>query len=423
MIFNPDFGFSDNLKALAQSALADCKEVFKRVEETASFNSQKVLSAFIKNRVSETHFNTTTGYGYDDKGRETADALFRDIFGAQDALVRHFMLSGTHALTVMLFGILRPGDTMLSIAGKPYDTLDAVIGLNDKKNGSLKEFGVSYSQVDCRDGRLDLTAIESALKAKPKMVYLQRSRGYASRATVTIDEIEKVADLIKKISPDSVFAVDNCYGEFTETKEPTEVGADIMAGSLIKNPGGAMAQCGGYIAGRKDLVELCAYRLTSPGLGGEIGASLGQNVNIIKGIYFAPSIVENALKTAIFAAALYQRIGFECFPKFDDSRSDIVQQINMKTPQGLISFCRGIQACSPIDSYVAPEPSDMPGYEDQVIMAAGAFVGGSSIELSADGPLREPYSVFMQGGVIFESSMIAVLNTVKKLEEDGVINL
>ena len=333
------------------------------------------------------------------------------------------MLSGTHALTVMLFGILRPGDTMLSVAGKPYDTLDSVIGLNNSKNGNLKEFGVKYEQVDLKDGRLDYEAIEQALLNKPKMAYLQRSRGYDTRPTITIAEIEKVAEIIKRVSPDTVFAIDNCYGEFTEKKEPTEVGADIIAGSLIKNPGGAMAQSGGYIAGREDLVELCSYRLTSPGLGGEIGASLGQNVNIIKGIYFAPTIVENALKTAVFTAAVFQRLGFDCSPTVDEYRSDIVQQIRFGTAQGLISFCQGIQACSPIDSYVAPEPWAMPGYNDEVIMAAGAFVGGSSIELSADGPLREPYAAFMQGGIIFDSACVAIVNTVKKLVEDGVISL
>ncbi len=423
MDFISNFGFNDKITSLASKAYEDCKPAFERIEETARYNNQKVLAAFIKNRISETHFNTTTGYGYDDKGRDAADALYKDIFGAEAAIVRHFMLSGTHALTVMLFGILRPGDTMLSVAGKPYDTLDSVIGLNDSKNGNLKEFGVKYEQVDLKDGRLDYEAIEQALLTKPKMAYLQRSRGYDTRPTITIAEIEKVAEIIKRVSPDTVFAIDNCYGEFTEKKEPTEVGADIMAGSLIKNPGGAMAQSGGYIAGREDLVELCSYRLTSPGLGGEIGASLGQNVNIIKGIYFAPTIVENALKTAVFTAAIYQRLGFDCSPTVDEYRSDIVQQIRFGTAQGLISFCQGIQACSPIDSYVAPEPWAMPGYNDEVIMAAGAFVGGSSIELSADGPLREPYAAFMQGGIIFDSACVAIVNTVKKLVEDGVISL
>ncbi len=423
MNFISDFGFSDKIVSLAEKAFEDCKVPFERVEEIARYNNQKVLAAFIKNRISETHFNTTTGYGYDDKGRDAADALYKDIFGAEAAIVRHFMLSGTHALTVMLFGILRPGDTMLSVAGKPYDTLDSVIGLNDSKNGNLKEFGVKYEQVDLKEGRLDYNSIKKALLKKPKMAYLQRSRGYDTRPTITIAEIEKVAEIIKRVSPDTVFAVDNCYGEFTETKEPTQVGADIIAGSLIKNPGGAMAQSGGYIAGRADLVELCSYRLTSPGLGGEIGASLGQNVNIIKGIYFAPTIVENALKTAIFTSAVYQRLGFECSPTVNEERSDIVQQIRLGSAEALISFCRGIQGCSPIDSYVAPEPWDMPGYEDEVIMAAGAFVGGSSIELSADGPLREPYAAFMQGGIIFDSACVAIVNTVKKLVEDGVITL
>ncbi len=426
MYINPEFKFDSKLVEVANKAITKCKQQFDAAEEIAAFNSQKVLAAFVKNRVSETHFTATTGYGYNDRGREVLDAVYADIFKAESALVRHFMLSGTHALTVALFGILRPGDTMLSVAGKPYDTLDGVIGLEGKEkgNGTLIDFGVNYAQVDLTaEKTVDFAALEKALESKPKMVYIQRSRGYDTRASLTIDVIEKIVDTTRRISPDSVVFVDNCYGAFVETKEPLEVGADIIVGSLIKNCGGAEALCGGYIAGRADLVELCSYRLTTPGLGSEIGASLGQNMSLFKGIYMAPKIVLEAVKTAIFTAALYQELGYQCSPTYDEKRTDIVQQIIMNTPTGLVEFCRGIQALSPIDSYAAPEPYDMPGYTSQVIMAAGAFINGSSIELSADGPLREPFTVYMQGGTQFVNSAIAVINSAQKLIEAGELSL
>jgi cystathionine beta-lyase family protein involved in aluminum resistance len=333
------------------------------------------------------------------------------------------MLSGTHALTTALFGVLRPGDTMLSVAGKPYDTLDEVIGIKDSRKGSLKDFGVCYSEVALKDGKLDFKTIREELTAKPRMVYLQRSRGYATRPSITVGEIEAVCCIVREISPNSIIFVDNCYGEFVEKREPIEAGADLMAGSQIKNAGGSFAESGGYIAGRRDLVELCSYRLTAPGLGSEIGASLGQNKNIFRGLYFAPSVVGNALKSAVFAAALFTRLGFDCSPKADEYRTDIVEQIIMNDPDALVLFCQGIQSGSPIDSFVTPEAWDMPGYDAKVVMAAGAFVSGSSIELSADGPLKPPYAAFMQGGVLFDTALVSILLAAQKLVDAGKIRL
>jgi len=404
----PDFSFSSRLLEAAARCEERLADRFTQVEATARYNSQKVHAAFIGAKVSETHFITTTGYGYGDRGRDVIDEVYARIFKAEAALVRHFMLSGTHALTTALFGILRPGDTMLSVAGKPYDTLDKVIGFTGA-SGSLMDFGIKYSEVPLSDGRLDYFAIEEALASKPKMAYLQRSRGYAPRPSIFISEIEKVAQIVRKISPDTIFMVDNCYGEFVERKEPIEVGADLIAGSLIKNPGGGIADSGGYIAGRADLVTMCAGRLTSPGLGREVGASIGQNRPILQGIYYSPEVTANALKTAIFAASLFEELGYDCSPRWCDERTDIVEQILLQTPEKLMAFCQGIQAGSAIDSFVTPEPWDMPGYTSQVVMAAGAFVGGSSIELSADGPLRPPYCAFMQGGTNYDNAIIGVL--------------
>ncbi len=426
MYINPDFQFNENLVKIANSAYEDCKAEFEVAQEICSFNSQKVLSAFVRNKVSESHFAPTTGYGYSDRGREVLDAVYADIFKAESALVRHFMLSGTHALTVALFGILRPDDVMLSVAGKPYDTLDGVIGIGGKGKGegTLADFGVIYKQVDLTpDKTVDFVALALALEEKPKMVYIQRSRGYDTRASLTIDTIEKIVSITRKLSPESIVFVDNCYGAFVEKREPIEVGADIIVGSLIKNCGGGEALCGGYIAGRKDLVELCSYRLTCPGIGSEIGATLGQNFNMFKGIYSAPKVVFEAVKTAVFTAHLYTKLGYSCSPMPDEKRTDIVQQIIMNTPTGLVEFCRGIQELSPIDSYAAPEPYDMPGYDAEVIMAAGTFISGSSIELSADGPLREPYTAYMQGGTQFDNSAVAVINSAQKLINAGEITL
>ncbi|MBQ6000759.1 MAG: methionine gamma-lyase family protein [Clostridia bacterium] len=417
------FDFSPELVRLADRVEEKLVPRFAEIDRISKINSQKVHYAFRSCAVSDTHFVGTTGYGYDDRGRTVIDRVYAAAFCAEDALVRHFMLSGTHALTTALFGILRPGDTMLSVAAKPYDTLDKVIGLRPTC-GSLAEFGIRYAQVELNEaGRLDFDAIEQALASHPTMVYLQRSRGYAVRPSIFVDEIREVARLVKRVSPESVFFVDNCYGEFVELSEPIETGADLMAGSLIKNPGGSMAECGGYIVGREKLVQRCAYRLTTPGQGKDVGPSLGQNRNLLRGFYFAPSITGNALKTAVFAAALFEEMGFECSPRWNDPRTDIVEQVIFHRPEPLISFCQGIQSGSAIDSFVRPEPWAMPGYTNEVIMAAGAFVQGSSIELSADGPLREPYAAYMQGGIIYDTAQIGILSAAQKLLDDGLVEV
>ncbi|MBC8535663.1 aminotransferase class I/II-fold pyridoxal phosphate-dependent enzyme [Feifania hominis] len=422
-LFRP-FSFSQELIERAQLAEQRAQQALCGIGQTAAYNSRKVLHAFMQQGVSERHFLGTTGYGYDDSGRDTLDRVYAQVFGAEDAMVRHFMLSGTHALTVALFGVLRPGDVMVSVAGKPYDTLDGVIGLNGVKNGSLADFGVHYEQVDLlEDGTLDFDGITEAARRAPRMIYLQRSRGYERRPSISVAEIETVCKIVHRLSDRTIVMVDNCYGEFVETREPTEVGADLMAGSLIKNPGGSMAESGGYIAGRADLVELCAYRLTSPGLGKEVGASLNQNRNLYRGFFFAPHITGEALKTAVFAAALFEELGFACSPRYCEPRTDIVEQIVLGSPAGLKAFCEGIQAGSPIDSFVVPQEWDMPGYQDQVIMAAGAFVQGSSIELSADGPMRAPYIAFMQGGIVYDTAQIGVLMAAQRLADEGLVTL
>ena len=423
MEFYKGFFISDYIKEASEKALEMCREKFDEINYITARNCEKVLCSFIKNKVSEADLNPTTGYGYNDRGREKIDDIYKDIFNTEAALVRHFMVSGTHALTTALFGVLRPGDILLSVADKPYDTLDEVIGIKGSGKGSLKEFNIEYRQVDLRpDGKLDYLSIEKTLKElKPKVVYLQRSRGYSTRPSITISEIGKVSEIIKKTAPESIFMVDNCYGEFVELLEPSDVGADLIVGSLIKNPGGSFAESGGYIAGKKELVEQCSYRLTSPGLGSEVGASLNQNKNILRGIYFAPSIVGEALKTAVFASALFELLGFECSPSYEEKRTDIVQQIILKKPEALIEFCGGIQSGSPIDSYVTPEAWDMPGYTSQVVMAAGAFVSGSSIELSADGPIRPPYCAYLQGGVIFESAKMGIILAAERLYSKGFL--
>jgi len=414
------FDFSPQLLALSAKVEEKLSPRFAEIDRVARLNAQKVHYAFRRCAVSDTHFVGTTGYGYDDRGRTVIDRVYAETFGAEDALVRHFMISGTHALTTALFGLLRPGDVMLSVAAKPYDTLDKVIGIKPCA-GSLAEFGIRYEQVELTEqGRLDYEAIEQALKRQPKMAYLQRSRGYAVRPSIFIDEIAEVARLVRKVSPKTIFFVDNCYGEFVELKEPIEVGADVMAGSLIKNPGGSMAECGGYIVGKAELVERCANRLTSPGLGKQVGPSLGQNRNLLRGFYFAPSITGNALKTAVYTSALFGALGFDCSPAWDAPRTDIVEQVIFHDPAPLVAFCQGIQAGSAIDSFVRPEPWAMPGYTNEVIMAAGAFVQGSSIELSADGPLRPPFAAYMQGGIIFDTAKLGILAAAQKLLDEGL---
>lgn len=416
---NDIFNFGNEVKNASERALDLCREQFSHIDEITQTNQQKVLKAFIDNRVSESCFNASTGYGYSDKGRDTLDNIFADIFGAQDALVRHSLASGTHAITTALFGVLRPGDTMLCVTGAPYDTLLGVIDDLGKGKGSLKDFGITYEQVDMLPcGGVDFDGIKLKLKQNPKMVYIQRSRGYTLRDSLSIAVIKQIIDIVRSISPNSVVMVDNCYGEFVEISEPPCVGADLIAGSLIKNPGGAIAPCGGYIAGRKDLVELCSYRLTTPSTGREVGASLGYNRELYLGIFNAPHITGEALKATVFSAALFSLLGFEVSPQFDDRRFDIVQSVMLGDEKSLIAFCRGLQQASPVDSFLSPEPWDMPGYDSKVVMASGAFTLGSSIELSADAPLREPFAVFLQGGVNFHSARVGIESAA-----DAVLNV
>lgn len=420
------FEISERVKNLSSVAFKKAETVFGRIDEITEYNQQKVLSAFIRNRVDETDFNTSTGYGYGDKGREKLDVLTADIFGAESAIIRSGALaSGTHTLAVCLYGILRPNDTMLCVTGAPYDTLHSTIGLGGKNmgDGTLADFGVTYAQVDLTENdEIDYEAIEECAKDKAvRMVYIQRSRGYSLRHTISIDEIKKVCEIVHRVNKRAIVMVDNCYGEFTEKLEPTEVGADLMAGSLIKNAGGGIASCGGYIAGRKELVELCGYRLTTPGLGIEVGATLGQNRSLFMGLFNAPHVVGEALKTAVFAASIYTELGFKVTPTVEETRHDIIQAICLETPENLVAFCQGLQKGAPVDSYVTPEPWDMPGYDNQVIMSAGAFTSGSSIELSADAPLREPFAVWMQGGLNFHSGKIGVMLATEELLKRGLI--
>ena len=420
------FEISERAKELSSVALKKAETVFGRIDELTEYNQQKVLSAFIRNRIDETDFNTTTGYGYSDKGREKLDVLTADIFGAESAIIRAGALaSGTHTLAVCLYGILRPGDTMLCVTGAPYDTLHSTIGLNGKNmgDGTLADFGIAYEQIDLTENdEIDYAAIEEAAKGEDiRMVYIQRSRGYSLRHTISIAEIEKVCEIVHRVNERAIVMVDNCYGEFTEKLEPTQVGADIMAGSLIKNAGGGIAPSGGYIAGRKELVELCGYRLTTPGLGTELGATLGQNRNIFMGLFHAPHVVGEALKTAVFAASVYTELGFKVTPTVEEERHDIIQAICLENSENLVAFCQGLQKGAPVDSYVTPEPWDMPGYDNQVIMSAGAFTSGSSIELSADAPLREPFAVWMQGGLNFHSGKIGVMLATEELLKRGLV--
>ena len=421
---NPFFTFHPAISSLAQTALADCTATFQGLDDTADYNSQKVLAAFMHHRISETHLTGTTGYGYGDRGRDSLDAVFAQIMGAEDALVRHNFVSGTHAIVTALFGLLRPGDTILSLSGCPYDTIHAALGISGDNVGSLKEFGVHYQELPLlADGTVDKAAIPAALAQNTsiKIAYIQRSRGYSLRPSLSIAQIADLARIVKAANPNIVVMVDNCYGEFVERQEPTQVGADIIMGSLIKNPGGGIARTGGYIAGRADLIELCAHRLTAPGMGREVGCTLDESKNMYLGLFFAPTVVASALKTAVFAAALFGRAGFAVAPGITDPRTDIIQSVILNTPEGLAAFCRGIQRGAPIDSFVTPEAWDMPGYDDPVIMAAGAFHMGASIELSADGPMRAPYAAWMQGGLTWPSGKLGVMLAAQSLWEQGLL--
>lgn len=397
-----------------------CADKLREIDEIQEYNQIKMIKAFQNAGVRESYFNASTGYGYDDYGRDALDRVYAYAFDAEDALVRHNFVSGTHALTVALFGILRPNDTALCVTGMPYDTLRSAIGIEGNYPGSLKDFDIDFKITELLpDGTLDYDSIKRDITEKqPKMVYIQRSRGYSLRPTLTWKEIKKICDISKSVSPKSIIMLDNCYGEFIEKVEPLSIGVDVMAGSLIKNPGGGISPTGGYIAGRSDLVEMCAYRLTTPGTGKEIGATLGVNREMFLGAYNAPHAAGEALKTAVFASALFEILGFETTPKYSDDRGDIIQLIMLGDEQKLISFCGGIQSGSAVDSFVQPVPSDMPGYESQVIMAAGAFTLGSSIELSADAPLREPYAVWMQGGLNFHSGKLGVMLAADKVMKE-----
>ena len=401
---------------LARQAEEEIRPQFERVDRIAMLNTRKVMTAFQDNKVSDSCFAGTTGYGYDDLGREVLDKVYAQVFCTEAALVRIGFVNGTHALSAALFGILKPGDTLLSVTGLPYDTLRNAIGIEGDCHGSLKFYGINYKQVDLKDGEADLEAIKAALADRSiSAVLIQRSRGYENRKALSAEEIGEICSAVKRVAPNVTVMVDNCYGEFTGEHEPTEYGVDIMAGSLIKNPGGGLAPTGGYIVGRKDLVENAAMRLTTPGIGGECGASLGNNRLLFQGFFMAPHIVAQAIKTVTFCSAMMKKIGFESSPAPDEARNDIIQMVTLKNGENMKKFCRGVQAGAPVDSYVTPEPWQMPGYNVPVIMAAGAFVQGSSIELSADGPMREPYTLYVQGGITYESGKLGIMMAVNEM--------
>lgn len=412
-----EYGISDKLLDISGEILDKLNDRFITIDKTAEINQLKVLKAFQDSKVSEACMHGTTGYGYGDQARDTLEEVYSRIFHTQAALVRPQITCGTHALALALMSNLRPGDELLCPAGKPYDTLDEVIGIRPSK-GSLAEYGITYRQADLLgDGSFDYESIKNAINDKTKLVEIQRSRGYATRPTFSVEKIGELITFIKKIKPDIICMVDNCYGEFVETIEPSDVGADMTVGSLIKNPGGGIAPIGGYIAGTKECVEQASYRLTAPGLGAEVGASLDVSRSLYQGLFLAPTVTASALKTAIYAANMLDSLGIEVSPGHDDERYDIIQEAILKSPERLIAFCKGIQSASPVDSYVTPEPWDMPGYDSQVIMAAGAFISGSSIELSADGPLREPYSVYFQGGLTWAHGKLGILKACQCLLE------
>ena len=394
---------------------------FERIDRIAFENQKKVMAAFRKHQVSDSHFCSSSGYGYDDKGRETLDKIYAEVFESEAAFVRHSIISGTQTLCIGLFGLLRPGDTMFSVTGKPYDTLEEVIGIRGEAgNGSLKDYGVNYKQLEMKDGEINIPEMVEFLKSDKsvKVVFIQRSKGYAVRKTLSAEEIGVAAKAAHEVNPDVFVIVDNCYGEFCDEHEPTYYGADMIMGSLIKNPGGGMAETGGYIAGTKKAVELCSYRMTTPGIGREVGATLGNTRDIFMGLFSAPHVTGEALKTAVFTASLFEEMGYEVSPKPNETRADIIQSIKLETPEKLVAFCQGLQSGSAIDSFVVPEPWAMPGYQDEVIMAAGAFTNGSSIELSADAPLREPYAVWLQGAFNFHSGKLGIM-----LAAENVLNL
>ena len=418
------FKIDSRLIEIAQRAEEKAHNALLEVEKNCEYNSAKVLNAFIENRISDIHFKGTTGYGYDDKGRDDLDKVYAQIFGTEDALVRHTFVSGTHALATALFGVLRPKDTMVSVTGAPYDTLEETIGIRGEKNiGSLMEYGIKYKQIELNeDGTPKLNEIAEAAKTA-RMIYIQRSRGYSLRPSLSIDTIKAICDSAKGANKDVVVMVDNCYGELVEKLEPTQVGADLIAGSLIKNLGGGIAPTGGYIAGRHDLVEQCGFRLTCPGMGKEVGCTLDNLRSMYLGLYMAPQVVCSAVKTAVFASAFYEELGFGVLPKYNEPRTDIIQSVLCGDKEKLVAFCQGIQSGSPVDSYVTPEPWAMPGYDDEVIMAAGAFTMGASIELSADAPIRPPFAAWLQGGLTYPTGKIGVMLSAQQMLNKGLINI
>ena len=418
-----ELGIDEDVYEFGAKIIEELRPRFDEIDAVAECNHLRVMQAFAKNRVRTECFNTATGYGYDDVGRDTLEQVYADLFHGEAALVRPQITCGTHALALALMSNLRPGDELLSPVGKPYDTLEEIIGIRPS-TGSLAEYGISYRQVDLlEDGSFDFEGIKEAINEKTKLITIQRSKGYATRPTLSVERIGELIKFVKEIKPDVICMVDNCYGEFVQTIEPLDVGADMMVGSLIKNLGGGLAPIGGYIVGKKECVDNAAYRLTSPGLGKEVGASLGVMQSFYQGLFFSPTVVAGALKGAIFAANIYEKLGFDVHPNATEPRFDIIQAVTFHKPEGLIAFCEGIQAAAPVDSYVTPEPWDMPGYDDQVIMAAGAFIQGSSIELSADGPLREPYTAFFQGGLTWNHAKQGILMSLQKLKEKGLISL
>ena len=415
-----NMGICDEVYDYCDNIIKSLHDRFEEIDKNAEYNQMKVIKAMQDNKVAEMHLSGTTGYGYNDDGRDTLEKIYSDIFKTEDALVRPQIICGTHALNVALSSNLRPGDELLSPVGKPYDTMDEIIGIRPSK-GSLAEYGITYAQVDLLpDGGFDYEGIKNAINERTKLVTIQRSKGYASRPTLSVERIGELISFIKSIKPDVICMVDNCYGEFVERIEPSEVGADMIVGSLIKNPGGGLAPCGGYIAGKKECVEQAAYRLSSPGLGKEVGATLGVNQSFYQGLFLSPVVVAGALKGAIFAANVYEKAGFVVRPDGSEPRYDIIQAVELGSADGLLAFCKGIQAAAPVDSFVTPEPWPMPGYDSDVIMAAGAFVQGSSIELSADGPLKEPYSVFFQGGLTWYHAKLGIMMSVQKMFEKDV---
>ena len=418
------FKIDPRVLKLTEAAEKETAEDFKVLDDIMTYNQYKILDAFQKNRLSDMHFGWNTGYGYDDAGRDAIEKVYADIFHTDKALVRPTIVNGTHALAITLLGILRPGDELIYCTGGPYDTLEEVIGIRGEGNGSLKDYGISYKQVELLpDGSIDLNGIAEAITDKTRMVTVQRATGYGWRKAITIDEIARWAEFVEDLNPDIIKMTDNCYGEFLDIKEPTDVGVDVIAGSLIKNPGGGLALTGGYVCGRADLIDKIQYRMTCPGIGGECGLTFGQTRAMFQGLFQAPKVVNGAVKGAILCGKAYEKLGFEVCPKPEDKRSDIIQAVRLKTPEAVEAFCQAIQAAAPVDSHVSPIPWDMPGYESQVIMAAGAFVQGSSIELSADAPMREPYNVYFQGGLTYEHSKFGVIKSLDTLLKKGIIKL